>query len=297
MIHEEVMPDEVAGALVTDPRGLYIDATVSTGGHARVLLDRFPGIRLMGVDWDPGALDVARERLRPHHERVELLHANFARIPEILAGRGERSVCGLLADVGLSSYALEDPERGYSYRFPGAPLDMRCDRSEGIRAAEALARWTEQDLERVFRTLADIRASRRLARGLAAWRGGRPMETVGDLVEGVRQAMGGRAGPGLLSKVFQAIRLEFHGDLEHIDRLVTGIGEHVVGGGRLVLLCYQSLEMRTVRAALRRLRERHGRPVWTPLMKSSQAPSREEIRRNPRARSARLSAYRKAGGS
>jgi 16S rRNA (cytosine1402-N4)-methyltransferase len=290
------MVEQVLAAFSAAPPGMLVDATCGTAGHSLALLSRFPSARLLALDWDPRALDVARKRLRPFASRVLFRQASFGRLPELLEEvleQGEKAA-GVLVDPGLSSFSLEDPSRGLSYRFPESPLDMRYDPSLDTTAADGLSKWSAEELEKILRTYGDVRPARRLARGLVAWRRERPLHTVGDLVEGIRRSLGRTPTPRLLSQTFQAIRLALFGELDELERCLRGLHPHMAEGSPLVIICYQSLETRRIREVLRGLRDEQGKPFWVPLIRKSVVPSREEVKRNPRARSARLRAYRKA---
>jgi 16S rRNA (cytosine1402-N4)-methyltransferase len=290
------MVDRVRECLVGDPGGFYVDATVGTGGHALALLEGFPALRLLALDWDPRALETARARLSPYADRVRLLQLSFGDLPGHLAAEGLR-VAGVLLDLGLSSLALEDPRRGFSHRYPEAPLDMRFDPSRGEPLARRLQRWSEQEIRRILRELGEVRGANALARALVSWRRERPLRTVGDLLEAIRQGLRRPPSQRLLAQIFQAFRLAVTGELQALRQCLLGLPPHVVPGGRVVVLTYQSLEAQVVKECLRDPRGPEGQPLWKPLFRKSLAPSAEEVARNPRARSARLRAFVRADGT
>ncbi|MBU1699590.1 MAG: 16S rRNA (cytosine(1402)-N(4))-methyltransferase RsmH [Candidatus Eisenbacteria bacterium] len=293
MLHEPVMVDQVLSALITEHHGLYVDATVGTGGHSEAILNRIiPHGRLLALDCDLIALTKAREHLEKYSPYTEFIRSNFSELPWRLADRGY-SAAGVLLDLGLSSFALEDPARGLSYRFPDAPLDMRFDMSQKETAADLLRRWTKDQMTEVFRSFGEVRSARRIAQVLIERRQDQPIQKVGDLVEGIRVAVGRSPSPKLLSKVFQSIRMALQGDLENLERCLKNLAPHMAPGGRLVVLCYHSLESRCVRQVLREELDSDGKPVWELVLRKAQAPTQEEVVRNPKSRSARLRVYRK----
>ncbi|MBD3335268.1 MAG: 16S rRNA (cytosine(1402)-N(4))-methyltransferase RsmH [Candidatus Eisenbacteria bacterium] len=291
VLHEPVMVPQVLSVLITDPAGLYIDGTLGTGGHAEAILrETAPYGRLWALEWDPLALDRARRRLEPFSARARFFQVNYAELPRLLAEEKQPAV-GVLLDLGLSSLALDRPERGFSYRFPRAELDMRYDPGSGPSAAQHLSRFSETELADLLHRLGDVRAARRIARAVVIRRREQPLRKVGDLVAAVREGLGRPPSPRLLSQVFQAVRMSLHGDLENLEACLSGLSPHMVLGGRLAILCYQSLETRTVRRVLRPAPGSTEPVRWKSVLRRSLTPSPEEVRHNPRARRARLQAY------
>lgn len=309
MHHEPVLVREVLDYLQPERGGLFIDCTLGLGGHAEAVLERGARTRLLGVDRDPRALTIARERLERFGERVRLVEADFTELPEVLAVEAKGLAAGVLADLGVSSLQLDSPERGFSFRFDGA-LDMRMG-TEGPTAADVVNTYSEEALRKIIWEHGEERQSRRIAKALVEARGARPLETTGDLKRVVYRAKGGgsvrperregRVDPA--TRVFQALRIEVNQELSRLEGLLDEVVQLLEAEGRLVVISYHSLEDRRVKNSLRNLArgkidEITGRPhsetrVIEVLTKKPVRPSAEEVALNPRARSARLRAARR----
>lgn len=289
-----------------------MDCTVGLGGHAEAILGASPEVRVLGVDRDPQALELARDRLEPFGSRVRLVEADFADLPDVLERLGEGLATGVLADLGVSSLQLDSPERGFSFRRNG-PLDMRMG-NQGPTAADVVNTYSEEALRDIFWQYGDERQARRIARALARERENQPLETTGDLKRVVYRAKSspGRSGrrPGRregrvdpATRVFQALRIEVNRELSRLQTLLDEVVKLIDAEGRLVVISYHSLEDRLVKNSLRRLArgkidEITGRThsetrVIEVLTKKPVRPSAEEIAINPRSRSARLRAARR----
>lgn len=307
--HVPVLVAEVVDYLAARRGGLFVDATVGPGGHAEALLAASPEVRVVGVDRDPEALELADRRLASYGERVRLVEGRFDGLAALLAPLGLGPVAGVLADLGVSSLQLDTPRRGFSFRREG-PLDMRMGR-EGPTAAEVVNRYGEADLERIFREYGEERQARRIARAIARARREGPIATTRDLAEVIRRAKGqagagpaqreGRVDPA--TRVFQALRIEVNQELAALPGLLAETVELLEQDGRLVVISYQSLEDRLVKNVLRDLArgavdEVTGQTRWESqvievLTKKPVRPTPEEVAANPRARSARLRAARR----
>jgi len=291
---------------------LFVDCTVGLGGHAEAILGASPEVRVLGVDRDPQALELARDRLEPFGSRVRLVEADFADLPDVLERLGEGLATGVLADLGVSSLQLDSPERGFSFRRNG-PLDMRMG-NQGPTAADVVNTYSEEALRDIFWQYGDERQARRIARALARERENQPLETTDDLKRVVYRAKSnpGRSGrrPGRregrvdpATRVFQALRIEVNRELSRLQTLLDEVVKLIDAEGRLVVISYHSLEDRLVKNSLRRLArgkidEITGRThsetrVLEVLTKKPVRPSAEEIAINPRSRSARLRAARR----
>lgn len=283
-LHRPVMAREAVELLGVRPGGRYVDATLGTGGHAlEILRASGPDGLVVGLDWDEEALRIARERLRPFGERVILRRANFADLPQVLEELGLGEVDGVLFDLGVSSLQLERPERGFSFQLEG-PLDMRMDRRLPLRAADLVNRWPLARLERLLRELGGERWARRIARAIVRRRAVRPFESTRDLAETVRMAVprcGHRLHPA--TRTFQALRIAVNDELGNLRRALEGLPRALRPGGRACVISFHSLEDRLVKQAFRAGELQAITPK--PLR-----PSPEEVRRNPRARSARMRA-------
>jgi 16S rRNA (cytosine1402-N4)-methyltransferase len=283
--HEPVMVEEVCYFLLRG-EGVYVDATVGGGGHARAILERLgPSSMLVGIDRDEEALDVARKTLAPFASRVRLVHERFSRLRDVLALFGLRRVRGILFDLGVSSWQLERGERGFSFRREG-PLDMRMDTSWGKTAFDLLHTLSEDELAELFFRFGEEQYARRIARAIVRYRKKKPITTTTELSELVAcVAPRRRIHPA--TRVFLALRIVVNDELGELERALVQLPELLEEGGRVVVLSYHSLEDRLVKRHFRQsssLQEVTKKPVF---------PSPEEVRRNPRARSARLRAAEK----
>jgi len=276
--------------LAPRPDGVYVDGTVGLGGHAAALLEAGAG-RVLGIDRDERALEIARERLAGFGARVELVHADYRQLPGVLAGRGLGAMQGVLVDLGVSSLQLDDASRGFSFRQAG-PLDMRMDQSGGESLAEKLAAVSEAELADVIYEFGEERKSRRVARSIVEARDRGALTTSTDLASVVRRAAGGgewqRVDPA--TRTFQALRIWVNGELEGLETFVeTAVGA-LVPEGRLAVIAFHSLEDRIVKRTSRRLA---ADGVVRLVTRRPIVPGDEEVARNPRARSARLRAMEK----
>lgn len=288
--HEPVMTAEVLTALDPSRGGLFVDCTVGAGGHARALLEAGAD-RLLGLDRDAETLPAAAETLRPWADRVDLAHADFRTLDDVLAARGIGGIDGgALADLGLSSRQLDGEGRGFSFRFD-APLDMRMDRSRGPTAADLLRDADESQLADVIHEYGEDRYARRIARGLVAAREREPLTSTGQLSEAVRRAVPRRGRQRIhpATRTFQALRIWVNRELEGLDAWVPAVCHRLRAGARLAVISFHSLEDRIVKRALRGLAQQAGVAIKV-LTKRPVRPAEAEVARNPRARSARLRA-------
>jgi 16S rRNA (cytosine1402-N4)-methyltransferase len=304
--HISVLRAEAVDFLRPGRGGVFVDCTLGLGGHAAALLEGGAG-RLVGLDRDPQALELARLRLAPHGERAIAVEGDFADLAEILDGLGVTSVAGILADLGISSLQLDRASRGFSFQREG-PLDMRMG-SDGMSAEEILNQYSQERLEKIFREYGEERDARRVARAVVAARVEAPLRTTSQL-RGVihrakrRQRRGEREGHiDAATQVFQALRIEVNQELTALRRLMEAAIGRLESDGRLVLISYHSLEDRIVKNALRDAergevdrvtgRSRAETRLLEVLTKKPVRPSPAEIAANPRARSARLRAARR----
>jgi 16S rRNA (cytosine1402-N4)-methyltransferase len=288
MGHKPVLAASAIESLIWDPDGLYVDGTIGCGGHARLILERLsPRGFLLGFDWDAAMLDMAAEALGAATGRFRLYQESFARIGDRLAEEGRRAH-GILIDLGLNSVALDDSGRGFRHSAPEAPLDMRMDRSRPGTAGDLLNEASEDELTRIFRDLGEARRSRVAARAIVHARAGRPLLTSGDLVRTLERARAVPGGPAELSRIFQALRLEVNRELDELDHLVANVSDWLVAGGRLVVIAYESLSDRRVKSLQRSSGETGGEARFRKLTAHVLRPDRDEIRDNPRARSAKM---------
>jgi 16S rRNA (cytosine1402-N4)-methyltransferase len=280
--HTTVLLHEAIDALVTDAHGLYVDGTYGRGGHSRLLLSRLsPRARVIALDRDPQAVAAAKQ-----HEtdvRFSILHANFAELRDALASMGIDKVNGLLLDLGVSSPQIDDPARGFSFRFD-APLDMRMDTTRGESAADFLARADERLLSEVIKDYGEERFARQIAKALVARReSGHAVRTTAELSQLVAGAVRTReAGQDPATRTFQALRIHVNAELEALDQVLTDSLDLLAPGARLAVIAFHSLEDRRVKEFI----AHESRDVVD--RRAPFAPSATEIAGNPRARSAIL---------
>jgi len=289
--HVPVMTDEVLAALHPERGGLFVDCTVGLGGHARALLSA-GATRLVGIDRDPAALALAGEALAEWGGRVELVHGDYRDAPRLLDARGIESIDGAVADLGVSSLQLDGEGRGFSFQRDEA-LDMRMDTSQGPTAADLIGEVSERDLADVIYRYGEERRSRAVARAIAAARREVPILTTAQLAGIVRRVVGrsGRIDPA--TRTFQAVRIWVNGELEGLDVFLRTVCARLRSGARFAVVTFHSLEDRPVKHTFRALAAEGS--SFRLLTKKSVVPGAEEIRSNPRARSARLRAIERVG--
>lgn len=292
-VHVPVMPTEVVALLAPSRGGVFVDCTVGMGGHARLLLEA-GATRLIGFDRDLDALALARDTLSPWAGRVELIHADYREVVRVLDERGIDRVAGALADLGLSSMQLDRPGRGFSFQRD-EPLDMRMDTSAGPTAADLIADADEVELADVIYQFGEERRSRAVARAIVAARASRRISTTGDLASIVRRVVGRgswqRIDPA--TRTFQAIRIWVNKELDGLDEFLRALSGRLAEGARFAVVTFHSLEDRPVKHVFRELV--HGAQGYSALTKKPIVAGEEEIRQNPRARSAKLRAIERAG--
>jgi len=289
MTHIPVMTSEVLQHLRPEQGGLFVDCTVGLGGHSRALLEAGAS-RVIGLDRDLDALARARDTLAPWGDRVELVHADYRAIGEVLDSRQIAHVDGALADLGVSSMQFDEPGRGFSF-MRDEPLDMRMDRSRDHTAADLIAQSSERDLADAIFQYGEERFSRRIARALVEARREAAVDTTGRLAAIVRRAIPHRGGHVRIdpaTKTFQALRIWVNRELDGLDRFVETAARRLRAGARLVVIAFHSLEDRIVKHTLRALQQRDG--LVQVLTKKPLVPTDDEVDRNPRARSAKLRA-------
>lgn len=311
--HLPVLLAETLELLAPERGGLFVDATVGLGGHAAALLEHSGDVRLVGVDRDPQALLRAADRLEEFAPRARLVEGNFHQLETLLGGLelGPGSLSGVLADLGVSSLQLDVAERGFSFRRDG-PLDMRMGPG-GRTAADVVNGSSEGELEQIFRDYGEEWQARRIARAIGRARSEEPIVTTGRLKDVIARAKAGGRGARSdrdregrvdpATRVFQALRIEVNEELSGLEGFIEQTVRLLDQGGRLVIISYHSLEDRIVKNSLRDLARGQvdlvtGRPrsesqLIEVLTKKPVRPSEEEVRYNPRSRSARLRAARR----
>lgn len=289
MTHVPVLYNEVLDGLMLRPGGLYIDGTVGAGGHAAGILEATaPDGRLIGFDRDAATLKVAAERLAGFGDRVSLIHAPYTALSKHVA---PGSTAGMVLDLGLSSLQMDDPGRGFAFRFDG-PLDMRFDVSEGQTAADVVNTWPVDELADAIYEYGEERHSRRIARAIVD---ARPVTTTAQLAEVVARATGKyreRIHPA--TRTFQALRIVVNDELGQVAEVLPQAVEALVPGGRLAVITFHSLEDRIVKRFFRQASGAVGEeanfssPTLRIVNKKVIEPTAPEIEANPRSRSAKL---------
>jgi len=302
--HEPALGDAVVEFLSPEGERFYLDGTVGGGGHARRILEQCASCRVLAVDRDTEALEEARDALGEYSDRVRFLHCRFDRALADIEVR-DRGLDGALLDLGVSSHQLDEEGRGFAFRR-GVALDMRMDTTEGDDAARLLASASEDRLASVFRDYGEEPRARRLAREIVKRRASAPVETSDDLVAALSVTL--RRSPSQQDKarIFQAVRIAVNEELESLEMGLPAIREALNDRGVLVVIAYHSLEDRVVKNAFREWSKAcicppefpvcrcRGVPLGETLTRKPVRPGDQEIERNPRARSARLRAWRRA---
>jgi 16S rRNA (cytosine1402-N4)-methyltransferase len=294
-----VLRDAALDNLLTPTGRVYVDGTLGGGGHAEEICRRMdPTATLICMDADEDAIQFAKKRLIALNRPVVFVHSNFKSLGLELRSRNIHFVDGLLLDLGVSSFQLDSPSRGFSFRSDGE-IDMRLDTRQEKTGRNVVNEYSEQQLANVLWKYGDERNSRRIARAIVRRR---PIDSTGALCEAVRSATGERFLVKTLARVFQAIRIEVNDELGSLDRVLNDALPMLSPGGRMVVISYHSLEDRIVKDFFKMnsasvVRSGHKfvpDTITTPTLKTITRkpiiPDDEEVRRNPRARSARLRA-------
>jgi 16S rRNA (cytosine1402-N4)-methyltransferase len=282
-VHTPVLAEEAVRWLQVRPEGTYLDATVGLGGHAIEIARQLTTGRLVGIDQDAQALEIARERLKEYAEKVTLVQAHFSRIDEVARDLKLRPADGLLADLGVSSLQLDTAERGFSFRHAG-PLDMRMDLDWEMTAADIVNRTPESELADLLYHFGEERDSRRIARAIVR---ARPIRGTGHLATVVAGARASRGRQKLhpATKTFLALRIAVNRELEELGQFLLRAPATIAPGGRWVMISYHSLEDRLVK---RQFQQKSREGVLRILTRKVERPSGAEIASNPRARSAKM---------
>ena len=280
-----MLAEEAVRWLRIAPEGTYVDATVGLGGHALEIARQLTTGRLIGIDRDARALEIARKRLEEYEKRVTLVQADFSSIDEVVSGLGAGPVHGVLADLGVSSLQLDTAERGFSFRL-GGPLDMRMDSDsdEAITAADIVNQTAERELADLLYQYGEERDSRRIARTIVRARPIRSTTHLATVVAGARTSRG-RQKLHPATKTFLALRIAVNRELEALGQFLNRVPATLAPGGRWVVLSYHSLEDRLVKQKFQQL-SREG--VCAVLTRKVERPADAEIAANPRARSAKM---------
>ena len=304
--HTSVLLHETIDSLKVKPEGIYVDGTLGGGGHAYELSSRLgPQGRLIGIDQDGEAIEAAGERLKEFKDQVTIVRSNYVNTPQVLRDLGIDRVDGIYLDLGVSSYQLDTPERGFTYR-EDAPLDMRMDQRGEITAADILNNSSQQELYRIIRDYGEEKFAANIAKHIVRMREERPFETTGQLIEAVKAAIPARVratGGHPAKQTFQAIRIALNGELDVLEKSIDEMIQLLNPGGRLAIITFHSLEDRIVKIKFRENehpcicppdfpvcvcgRKSRGRVITRkPIL-----PSQEETETNRRAKSAKLRVF------
>lgn len=305
--HKSVLPDEVLENMNIDPSGIYVDGTIGGGGHSYLIAKRLSSGRLIGLDQDEAAIEAAKLHLTPYKDKTTIIRSNYSEIRTVLRGIQIDKVNGILLDLGVSSYQLDTPERGFSYR-EDAPLDMRMDNRNDITARDIINDYDEMELYRIIRDYGEDRFAKNIAKHIVRARADKPIETTFQLNEIIKAAIPARirATSGHPSKrTFQAIRIELNRELDVLKESLEDMIDLLLPGGRLLIITFHSLEDRIVKDSFRTNenpcicpskfpvcvcgRKSKGRIITRkPIL-----PSSMEIENNKRSKSAKLRVFEK----
>lgn len=305
--HKSVLLDETIEGLKIKPDGIYLDGTLGGGGHSSEICRRLSGGRLIGIDQDAEAIAAATERLEPFREKVTLVRDNYCNAPAVVKSLGLEGVDGIVLDLGVSSYQLDNVERGFSYRYDTA-LDMRMDTRQSLSAKEIVNEYPERELYRIIRDYGEDQFAKNIAKHIAVARKDRPIETTGELNELIKAAIPAkmRANGGHPSKrTFQAIRIECNHELDVLKNSLDELIGLLNPGGRICIITFHSLEDRIVKSAFRKNENPCTCPPDFPVCvcgKESQGkvitrkpilPGAQELETNSRSKSAKLRIFEK----
>lgn len=307
--HTSVLLEETIEQLHIRPEGIYVDGTLGGGGHSLEISKRLTTGRLIGIDQDEDAIAAAGERLREYQDKVTIVRSNYARMAEVLKEQGIDKVSGILLDLGVSSYQLDTPERGFTYRCEDAPLDMRMDQRQKLTAHDIVNGYSEAELFRIIRDYGEDRFAKNIAKHIVQAREKKPIETTGELNDVIRgaipmkvQATGGHPS----KRTYQAIRIELNHELDvlrdHLDEMIDLLED----GGRLCIITFHSLEDRIVKSAFKKNENPCTCPSNFPVCvcgKKSKGkvvtrkpilPSEQELSENSRSKSAKLRVFERS---
>jgi 16S rRNA (cytosine1402-N4)-methyltransferase len=301
--HTTVLLQETVNGLNIKPDGIYVDCTMGGAGHSSLILSRLsPKGRLFAFDQDDTAILHAEEKLAPYGERITIIKSNFLYLKEELEKRGIEKVDGILYDLGVSSPQLDTPERGFSYHYD-APLDMRMDQEAEISAYEVINHWSYENLVKIFFKYGEEKFSKQIARKIEAAREIKPIETTGELVEVIKEAIPAparRKGGHPAKRIFQAVRIAVNDELGVFERSLQQAIDLLNPGGRICVITFHSLEDRICKTTLKRASETPDLPPGLPIIPEEYKPilklitrkpilpSEEELETNNRSRSAKL---------
>lgn len=300
--HISVLKEECINNLDIKPDGIYIDGTLGRGGHSEEILKRLTTGKLIAVDKDIEAINVAQERLKEFGDKLILVHDDFKNLIDVLDGLNIDKIDGVLLDLGVSSYQIDNPERGFSYRYD-AKLDMRMDRSQYLTAFNVINEYNEKQLADIFFKYGEERYSRRIAKNIVEYRDKQSIRTTSQLVEIIEKSLPEKElhkGSHPAKRIFQAVRIEVNQELKDLDKIINDLVLRLKVGGRMCVISFHSLEDRIVKQAFKYLELDcicdKSAPICTCnkrqdvkiITKKPILPSQDELENNKRAQSAKL---------
>lgn len=301
--HTTVLLEEAVEGLNIKPNGIYVDCTLGGAGHSSLILSKLgAGSRLFAFDQDETAIANAKEKLSVYGDQLTIIKSNFLYLQEELLHRGIEKVDGVLYDLGVSSPQLDTPERGFSYHHD-APLDMRMDNEADISAYDVINHWSYEELVRIFFRYGEEKFSKQIARKIETARLAKPIETTGELVELIKEAIPAparRKGGHPAKRIFQAVRIAVNDELAVFEKSLNQAIELLNPKGRISVITFHSLEDRICKAAFKKASETPDLPPGLPIIpdeykpilklitRKPTLPSEEELEQNNRARSAKL---------
>lgn len=305
--HKSVLLYETIDSLNVKPDGVYVDGTLGGGGHALEVCRRLGEYgRLIGIDQDADAIAAASERLRDYEDRVTIVRSNYEEIQSVLRNLGIEKADGIYLDLGVSSYQLDTPERGFTYREDDAPLDMRMDQRNTRTAADLVNTYSEFDLYRIIRDYGEDKFAKNIAKHIVRARERKRIETTGELTEIIKGAVPAKVravGGHPSKKTFQAIRIELNQELEVLNNSIDTMIDLLKPGGRLAVITFHSLEDRIVKIRFRNNENPCTCPPDFPvcvcgkvskgrvITRKPVVPSEEEIEGNKRSKSSKLRVF------
>ena len=305
--HKSVLLYETIDSLNVKPDGIYVDGTLGGGGHALEVCRRLGEYgRLIGIDQDADAIAAASERLRDYEDRVTIVRSNYEEIQSVLKDLGIEKADGIYLDLGVSSYQLDTPERGFTYREEDAPLDMRMDQRNTQTAADIVNTYSEFDLYRIIRDYGEDKFAKNIAKHIVRARETKRIETTGELTEIIKEAVPAKVravGGHPSKKTFQAIRIELNQELEVLNNSIDTMIDLLNPGGRLAVITFHSLEDRIVKIRFRNNENPCTCPPDFPvcvcgkvskgrvITRKPVVPSEEEINGNKRSKSSKLRVF------
>ncbi|MCI6858998.1 MAG: 16S rRNA (cytosine(1402)-N(4))-methyltransferase RsmH [Eubacterium sp.] len=305
-VHKSIMLAETIQALHIKPEGIYVDGTLGGAGHSLEIVKRLgPSGRLIGIDQDGEAIEAAAKRLEPYKEKVTIVRSNYAQMKKVLCDLSIHKVDGILLDLGVSSYQLDNAQRGFTYR-EDVPLDMRMDQRQEKTARDIVNDYSEMELYRIIRNYGEDKFAKNIAKHIVMAREKKPVETTGQLTDIIRAAIPAkvRAGGGHpAKKTFQAIRIELNHELDVLKNNLEDMIDLLNDGGRICIITFHSLEDRIVKNIFRTAENPCICPPEFPVCvcgRKSQGkvitrkpivPGEEELRENSRSKSAKLRVF------